>query len=261
MFEREIQEIKKYGTTEVPCADTENFIKECKESSITVRPGSLTPQRNHHLRQFVLSRYAEDISLQRNMRIMLVSILLCFSLFSYGQEEKDSIGHISFSGVEINGSLSSIGNYMMSKGYKVLTSDQNIIVLTGRCLNYKRCNINIQADDEGLVYSLSVLLPPQRKWDKLVMQYYKVKTYLMGEYGKPTECMERIIGNIASEHDIMDYLAAGNIGGEVEYNSVWEKDNGTVFLSIISFPSVGCFTSINIYDKKNSSICLAESPH
>ena len=252
MFEKEIIEIKKYGVTEVSCADTANFIKVCKDSSIQVRAGNLTTTQNGSLRQFVLSRYADDLALHRNMRIILVSIMLCFSLFSHAQVEKYSTGHISFSGIVIDGSLSNISNLLEMKGYKVMTFDPNNLSMTGRCLGCKRCNINIQADDKGLVYGLSILFPPQRKWDKLVMQYYKAKTYLMGEYGEPTECMEKIMGNIGKPDDIMDLLSSGGVRGSVDYCSVWEKDNGSVLLSIMYMPALGCVTSINIYDKKNS---------
>lgn len=113
--------------------------------------------------------------------LFLVLVLTTYTCFAEG--------HITFKGIEIDGSLLEFTQKLEEKGFtKVYTADdQSGCVLKGSFAGFDDCDVAvISTKNENIVWKVVVYLPDQTSWYALKSRYNDYKSSLIDKYGSPS---------------------------------------------------------------------------
>lgn len=94
--------------------------------------------------------------------------------------------HLSFKGVEINGSIDEMRMQLENKGFTFITNIDNGIILSGDFAGFSNCEIIVTYSPYiDLVWRVIVLLPQKSQWYDLKAEYIHCKELYTKKYGKP----------------------------------------------------------------------------
>ena len=94
--------------------------------------------------------------------------------------------HLTFKGIEINGSLDDIRMQLENKGFSFISNIENGIVLEGDFAGFSNCEIIVSYSPYiNLVWRIIVLLPQKSQWYDLKEEYFRCKDLFLKKYGKP----------------------------------------------------------------------------
>ena len=142
----------------------------------------------------------------------------------------DSAQHFSFKGIKICGSLDSVISQFSTIGFSLADRSDNGAILIGPFAGLQECEILIVASPIiSEVYSISALLPTQKTWWGLKVDYNNFKDKLIKKYGKPKDCYEYFTTPY-EEGDGYEITALAN--EHATYLSVFETENGEIELFI-----------------------------
>lgn len=109
------------------------------------------------------------------MKKTITFLMLIFTItLGYSQE---------FLGVKVSGKLYEVVAKFKAKGFKVIDSDKNIIVLSGK-VQYSNANIVLVSSPKSYtVWKFAVYLPEQTSWYSLKDEYRKYVEIFNKKYG------------------------------------------------------------------------------
>ena len=120
----------------------------------------------------------------------LTTIILLFTIFSIAQSQTSD--HLIFKGVPIDGTLDEYVSKMKQNGFLLLSTEDEIAILSGDFAGYKDCKIGVTTlKEKDLVYKIVVLFPNKETWSTLSGNYFDLKQMLTEKYGKPSDVLEK----------------------------------------------------------------------
>lgn len=186
------------------------------------------------------------------MRTILTT-LFCFvlTMTSIAQDNTDTIEHITFKGVPIDGSLNEYVSKMKQSGFTLIGTEDGVAMLKGDFAAYKGCIIGVATlKGKDLVSKISVIFPEQETWSSLSSNYYNLKELLTEKYGEAAEIVEKF--DTYSEPDD-DNARMHEVGMDrCKYFTTFELENGSIQLSIEHDGFSSSFVMLSYYDKINS---------
>lgn len=186
--------------------------------------------------------------------LILISPLITIQTFS------QSIDHLSFKGVPINGTLSEYVAKMKQNGFEHLGTEDNTAILNGDFAGYKDCHVGVSTlKQKDLVYKIGVIFPDRDTWSTLSANYFDLKEMLSEKYGNPKEEVEKF--DVQSfelplnDNDKMHEIKMDNC----KYYSEWQTDKGEIQLSIDHIDMTNCFVKLVYFDKINGDKIKAKA--
>ena len=152
-------------------------------------------------------------------KILLIMATLLLTVISSGQD------HMTFKGVEINGSLADVVDNLEKVGFKYITTENRVAALEG---NFAGFNALIMAipNRKGDVYAImATYYEGLHSWGKAVQLFDVLENNLTKKYGKPTSTKD-----IGTWTDGTTPIAEG----DGEWISEWTVDKGNIKLAIIA---------------------------
>ncbi len=159
--------------------------------------------------------------------------------------------HLTFKGVEINGTLDEVVEQLCQKGYKVENHIDSKISLRGEFAGLSNCEIVVQKDALlDIVYMVAAFFVVDDNWDTLKDVYFKYKDIYSKKYGVPKSYEFFTSPFEDGEGQELEALKTGNC----TYLSIYELENGRIIVSILKEGGVAAIYT----DKINSELVEAE---
>ncbi len=188
------------------------------------------------------------------MKIIFIISLIIASLTSFGQ----SIEHLEFKGIPINGTLSDYTTKLKLEGFTVFDRSENMVVLTGDFAGYHEVLIGVVTTKYlDLVSSVKVIFPEQDTWSNLSSNYYRLKEMLSAKYGDPSEVSEFFETSVEPSDDF--YRMHAVKFEQCKYWSIFETDKGSIQLSIEQEEGIHTFVLLAYFDRVNTEIIQKEA--
>ena len=191
------------------------------------------------------------------MRIFFILLIIPLTTI---QTVSQSIEHLSFKGVPIDGSLSEYVAKMKQNGFELLGTEDNTAILYGDFAGYKDCHVGVSTlKQKDLVYKIGVIFPERDTWSTLSGNYFDLKEMLKEKYGNPKEEVENF--DVESfqlplnDNDKMHEIIMDNC----KYYSVWQTDKGEIQLAIDHSDVTSCFVKLAYFDKINGDKIKAKA--
>ena len=159
-------------------------------------------------------------------KFMLIGALLTVCAISFSQD------HLTFKGIEINGTLTEFSKKLEASGFKkTYTNDaQDACVLEGSFAGFDECRIFVLSTaQEHIVWKVAVLLPEQSSWYSLKSRYNDFKSSLTEKYGAPDKKYE-YFSSPYYEGDGYEISALNN--DKCTYATYFYTDLGTVGIDL-----------------------------
>lgn len=174
--------------------------------------------------------------------IFVFFILLCVNQL-WSQE------HLTFKGVEINGSTEDFIRQMEKKGFYVLKDFDSRVVLKGTFSGRPNCILHINTlEKEDVVSSVQVLFEREVTWFALSNNYDTLKNMLTEKYGQPVEVIEQFV-NLYSEEDYLKITRL--MANDCNWRSTFETGLGQIVLYITYKTEYGSHVVLEYRDKIN----------
>ncbi|NQY07521.1 MAG: hypothetical protein HRT68_15325 [Flavobacteriaceae bacterium] len=187
------------------------------------------------------------------MKAVLTS-LFCFALtmISFAQNNNtDTIQHMTFKGVPIDGTLNEYVSKMKQSGFTLIRTEDGAAVLKGEFAAYKGCIIGVSTlKGKDLVSKITVLFPERETWSSLSSNYFNLKELLTEKYGKPTKVVEKFDTSLKPDDDGDRMYAVKR--DNCKYDTTYELENGSIQISIDHHSVSRCFVKLTYIDKINS---------
>lgn len=185
--------------------------------------------------------------------ISIFSILLN-AMLTFAQ----STEHLSFKGVPIDGTLNEYVTKMKQNGFLLLSTEDEIAILSGDFAGYKDCKVGVTTlKQKDLVYKIVVLFPNQETWSTLSGNYFNLKQMLTDKYGTPSDVLEKFD---TFSHQMDDYSKMHEVGMDnCKYYSVFQTTKGTIELAIDHDSVISKYVTLVYSDKINSEIMKAKA--
>lgn len=169
---------------------------------------------------------------------------------------KEGVSHLTFKGIEIDGSLRNFTSQMQQAGFKCLSIIDGSAVFSGDFAGYKDCEIRVSVfNNKDNVNVVKVIFPSLNSWNELENDYHELKQMLIKKYGNPSESSENFKEHVISDDKIkLMQLKMGNC----YYNSEFVSDLGSITLSI-EYENPNCFLSLTYRDKLNTDMANAQA--
>lgn len=164
------------------------------------------------------------------LRSLLV-LSLFFTAFSVKSQSTDSVEHLTFKGVPIDGTLDDYVTNMKKAGFTLVSVENGLALFSGDFAAYKDCMIGVRTlDGMDLVSKVTVIFPEMSTWSDLESNYSTLQELLTIKYGEPDRFEEKFESMLSPRDD-------GQKMHEVrmercKYWSSFELDNGAIQLSI-----------------------------
>lgn len=137
--------------------------------------------------------------------------------------------HLTFKGVEINGSLYNMRIQLKKKGFTFVDKDENFLYLEGDFAGFSNCEIVVASSPYiNLVFGITVYLPQQSQWDDLKSEYLHCKELFTKKYGNP-QSYEYFISPY-EEGD--DFEMTAVLSDKCVFASVFETPLGEILVHI-----------------------------
>ena len=189
---------------------------------------------------------------KQNMRPILTT-LFCFvlTMTSIAQDNTDTIVHMTFKGVPIDGSLNEYVSKMKQSGFTLIGTEDGVVMLKGDFAAYKGCIIGVATlKGKDLVSKILVIFPEQETWSTLSSNYYNLKELLTEKYGEAAEIVEKF-DTYSEPND--DNARMHELGMDrCKFFTIFELENGSIQLSIEHDGFSSSFVMLSYYDKINS---------
>jgi hypothetical protein len=193
------------------------------------------------------------------MKTLFFTLILAFSVQSLiAQEKSDTLKHLTFKGVPIDGTLDEYVSKMKQNGFTHLGTEDGIAILNGEFAGYKECIVGISTlKQKDLVHKIVVIFPDRDTWSTLSGNYFNLKEMLTEKYGNPFEVLEKFDSEFepSDDEDKMYRVEFDNC----KYYSIWQTDKGDIKLSIDHESVYRCFVSLSYFDKINSDKIKAKA--
>lgn len=177
----------------------------------------------------------------------LLALLFCFAsgvaLFA-----QDSIKHMEFRGIPIDGDMSSFVNQLNQLGYTG-SIENGMAMLTGK-FGGKDVTVAVYASERSsLVYQVIVVFPNETSWYSLKSYYRELKNSLSTKYGAPYNSNEYFS---SPYHEGDGYEMSAVRLGKVHYVSRFSTPSGQITLTIFKdgAPMIAYEDKINAEKKK-----------
>lgn len=157
----------------------------------------------------------------------LLALLFCF-LSGIALFAQDSVTHMEFRGIPIDGNLSSFVNQLNQLGYAG-SIENGMAMLTGK-FGGKDVTVAVYASERSnLVYQVIVVFPNESSWYSLKSYYLELKNSLSTKYGAPHNSNE-YFSSPYYEGDGYEMSAVRL--GKVHYTSRYYTPTGQIILTI-----------------------------
>lgn len=156
--------------------------------------------------------------------------------------------HLTFRGIEIDGSISEFKAKMVELGYTPSIEKDAGMAFEGSFAEKEKCIICVvQSKKIEKVYKVEVSFPEEEDWEILKKDYFVYKELLTEKYGNPATSYEMNLPKYKFEEiDEME----GIIEGKCMYTSIFETPLGHVLLQITA-DEYGVFIKIGYEDLIN----------
>ena len=164
---------------------------------------------------------------------------------------QDSISHIEFKGIPLNGKLDDFVKKLETQGYKVTESLDNVIMMDGQFTGKDATILVISTKKSKTVWKVVVKFSEMSSWSSLKSDYYYYKEMFVKKYGSPTRKFE-FFSKPYYEGDGYELSALRN--EKCYYLSAFETNSGVVYLEISKYKRI----EISYEDDANSHIMNRE---
>ena len=182
---------------------------------------------------------------------IIISSIFCLLIIatSFAQDKPDSIEHMNFKGVPIDGTLNDYVLKMKQSGFSLARTENGIALLEGDFAGYKDCFIGVSTlEQKDLVSRITVVFPDRDTWTSLSSNYYNLKELLTEKYGGPSEVVEKFdTRNEPSDDNDRMYEVGMD---RCKYYTTYETGKGSIQLTI----EKDDFVRLSYFDKINSEI-------
>ena len=180
-----------------------------------------------------------------------LSNFFCLFIFatSFAQVNSDSIEHMKFKGVPLDGTLNDYVTKMKQNGFTLVATENKMAMLQGDFAGYKSCVIGVSTlEQKDLVNKITVVFPECDTWSPLSSNYFNLKELLTEKYGGPSEVVEKFDTSYKPSDD-NDRMY--NVGMDrCKYYTTYETEKGSIKLAI----SKDDFVRLSYFDKINGKI-------
>ena len=183
----------------------------------------------------------------------VLTTFFCFvlTMTSLAQDNSDTIEHMTFKGVPIDGTLNEYVSKMKQSGFTLIRKEDGVAMLKGDFAAYKGCIIGVATlKGKDLVSKITVIFPEQETWSSLSSNYYNLKELLTEKYGEPSEIVEKF-DTYSEPADDGDRMHAVEMD-RCKYYTTYELENGSIQISIDHQSVMSCFVMLTYFDKINS---------
>lgn len=181
-------------------------------------------------------------------------VVLCFLLFCLGHLMMAQ-GHMTFKGVEIDGSLSDMVAKLASKGFTYIGAEEDVALMSGDFAGYRDCQIAVLAMQEtGMVNAIGVVFANREEWSSIEGDYDKLKSMLTEKYGKPSRVIEEFQHGYVPDNWFKFHCL---VSDQCTWASVFETPNGTIELFMQKVDYRRACVILKYYDKANSDVVRA----
>lgn len=180
-------------------------------------------------------------------KFLCVCIMAVFALAAIAQE---SVEHMRFKGVPIEGTLEEFVEKLKQTGLKLVSIDSERATLKGDFAGYSDCIIGVSIyETTKEIGVISVFFPSSEKWSSLETTYNNLKVRLKKKYGNPIKVVEEFQddrGDLSNQEKYLRLLT-----DRCNWTSNFEVPEGTVALSIEITSSGLPFVAIGYMDTRN----------
>ena len=183
----------------------------------------------------------------------ILTTLFCLLLIatSFAQSKTDTIKHMTFKGVPIDGTLNEYVSKMKQSGFILIGTEDGVAMLKGDFAAYKDCVIGVATlKGKDLVSKITVIFPTRETWSTLASNYFNLKELLTEKYGEPSEIVEKFDTYSEPDDDNSKMHAVGM--NNCKYHTTFELETGSIQVSIGNDGFSSSFVILSYYDKVNS---------
>lgn len=177
-------------------------------------------------------------------------LILALALLAAVPAAADAQKHLTFKGVEIDGTTDDMVTALGKKGFKYEETNNGVPLVIGYFAGYSDVEVNILPFNEsGLVYAVRAEFPPRLSWVKLENDYTGLKEKLAKKYGKPVEQVEEFRDG---PHEDSSAKLVSLIKNNCTYKSVFKCKEGSITI-FLKHQGPICYTCLLYEDKLNAS--------
>jgi len=181
------------------------------------------------------------------MKRIVFVCLLALSLTVSAQE------HLTFKGVEINGSLESFTQKLKAKGLTHLMYNGNQTFLKGSFAGYDNCTIIASPNENGNVTKVMASFPAHSSWSTLYQNYSSIRDLLTRKYGEPALNDEIWQGySVPTDDNSRMYEVRMD---RAKFVSAWNTPNGEIDL-MIKYVGGDCVVVLVYFDAAGQEAAL-----
>jgi len=185
----------------------------------------------------------------------IFSAIFCFLIISmsFAQNMADSIEHMNFKGVPIDGTLNDYVLKMKNSGFTLVGIENGIALLEGDFAGYKGCFVGVSTlIQKDLVSKVTVVFPESNTWSTLSSDYFNLKELLTEKYGVPFNIVEKF-DTRSEPSDDGDRMYAVKFDN-CKFYTTYETKKGSIQLSIDHESISSCYVRLSYFDNENSEI-------
>jgi len=186
------------------------------------------------------------------MKTFLTSLFcLLLATTSFAQDNTDTIEHLTFKRVPIDGTLTDYVSKMKKSGFVLISIEDGVAMLKGDFAGYKGCVIGAATlNGKDLVSKITVIFPEQNAWSLLSSNYFNLKELLIEKYGEPSVVVEKFDTYLEPDDDKAKMYEVGM--NRCIFLTTFELENGIIQLSIGNDGLSSSFVLLTYHDKINS---------
>ncbi|MDR2908247.1 MAG: hypothetical protein LBU91_09710 [Bacteroidales bacterium] len=182
-------------------------------------------------------------------KILILLVIALIAMTSFAQSNGNSLEHLTFKGVPINGTLSEYVTKMKQQGFTHVGTEDGFALLQGDFAGYKNCTVGVVTlKPKNLVSNVTVIFPECDTWSSLASNYFSLKEMLTEKYGEPLESVEEF-DSYSEPKDDGSKMASVQLD-QCKYYAIYETEKGSIELSIRG-DITSCFVRLSYYDKIN----------
>ena len=180
------------------------------------------------------------------MKKLIFSLVLMVVAWAVMAQE-----HMTFKGVEINGTLEEFVAQLKEKGFVYEGDDGGVTIMRGDFAGYGDCEVAVlTVDDEDVVGAVGVMFHEREEWSAIENDYNTLKAMLEEKYGRPYSVVEEFMGRVFDDNRTKFYYLTSN---RCSWSSIFETENGTIELYMQQTAKDKASVIMKYYDMANSS--------
>jgi hypothetical protein len=173
-------------------------------------------------------------------------VVLFFSMVAMGQ-------HMTFKGVEIDGSVQECVDKLVAKGFRYVGVDDNdVVMMIGDFAGFRDCKVIVFAMEEvGVVNSIGVVFPEKEDWSSVERDYNMLKEMLTEKYGLPYKVVEEFHGRVFDDNELKFMFLTTD---RCTWMTTFETDKGDIELFVQKIDYKSAAVVLKYYDKFNTDM-------